>query len=122
MCRWGGKVLLLFVLITGLWGRSGLRAQKPLLDPSKVLTQYVHEVWQNEQGLPQSTVTAIAQTHDGYLWFGTQEGLVRFNGSSFFTFDKGNTSAFSASHDVRALFEDPAGALWIGTFGGGLDS
>ena len=119
MCRWAAKVTALLFLI-GLWGRSGLRAQEPLLDPSKVPTQYVHEAWQNEQGLPQSTVTAIVQTRDGYLWLGTQEGLVRFNGTHFFTFDKRNTPAFAASHDVRALFEDPTGTLWIGTFGGGL--
>ena len=119
MCRWAVKGAALLLLI-GFWGRSGLRAQEPLLDPSKVPTQYVHEVWQDEQGLPQSTVTAIVQTRDGYLWLGTQEGLVRFNGTHFFTFDKRNTSAFAAGHDVRALFEDRDGSLWMGTKSSGL--
>ena len=119
MCHWSSRIALSFLLI-GLWGRAGLWAQEISLDPSKVLTQYVHEVWQNEQGLPQSTVRAVVQTRDGYLWLGTQEGLVRFNGTRFLTFDKRNTLAFAASHDVRTLFEDSTGVLWIGTFGGGL--
>jgi hypothetical protein len=35
------------------------------LDPSRTLTQYVHRIWQNQQGLPQGTIYSIAQTHDG---------------------------------------------------------
>ncbi len=95
-------------------------AQKPALDPSKALTQYVHESWQDEDGLPQLSVTSIVQTRDGYLWLGTQEGLARFNGEVFLTFDKGNTGAFSRSHNIRALLEDRSGTLWVGSIGGGL--
>ena len=117
MCR-RCSVMGLLVLI-GLWSQAGLWAQEMSLNPDKALTQYIHEVWQDEQGLPQSTVAAIVQTRDGYLWLGTQEGLVRFNGVRFTIFDKGNTPSFAASHNVRALYEDASGTLWIGTFGGG---
>ena len=41
------------------------------LDPTRALTQYQNDRWQTEQGLPQSTVQALAQTRDGYLWVGT---------------------------------------------------
>ena len=41
------------------------------LDPGKALTQYVRRAWQADQGLPQVTVQAVAQTPDGYLWLGT---------------------------------------------------
>ena len=50
------------------------------LDPHRALTQARLSVWTPESGLPQSTVDAIVQTRDGYLWLGTQEGLVRFDG------------------------------------------
>src|SRR5579863_3527224 len=63
------------------------------LDPVKAITQYVHDVWQTEAGLPQNSVLTIAQTLDGYLWLGTEEGLVRFDGSRFAVFDKSNTPA-----------------------------
>ncbi|WP_457652408.1 ATP-binding protein [Rhodocaloribacter sp.] len=95
-------------------------AQKPALDPARALTQYVHESWQDEDELPQLSVTSIVQTRDGYLWLGTQEGLARFNGTAFLTFDKGNTEAFSKSHNIRALLEDRSGTLWIGVIGDGL--
>jgi ligand-binding sensor domain-containing protein len=106
----GGPLLLLALLLPG-----GAFA----LDPSKALTQFGLDVWQLKQGLPQSTVSAIAQTRDGYLWVGTQEGLARFDGVRFTVFDRKNTPALE-NHNILALLEDRRGALWIGTFGAGL--
>src|SRR5947209_18185544 len=57
-------------------------------DPANFIRQSVHRVWTTEDGLPQNSVNAIIQTKDGYLWMGTQEGLVRFNGATFTIFDK----------------------------------
>jgi signal transduction histidine kinase/CheY-like chemotaxis protein/ligand-binding sensor domain-containing protein len=91
------------------------------LDPHRPITQYVHTVWHSEDGLPQNSIQALLQTKDGYLWIGTQEGLVRFNGVEFKVFHKGNTDAIR-HNDVRELYEDRDGALWVGTFGGGLVS
>ncbi|HWF45962.1 MAG TPA: two-component regulator propeller domain-containing protein, partial [Bryobacteraceae bacterium] len=89
------------------------------LDPAKSITQYVHDVWTTESGLPQSSVLAIAQTPDGYLWLGTEEGLLRFDGVRFVTFDKRNTPSLQ-SDEVDALLVDRRGDLWMGTRGGGL--
>ncbi len=89
----------------------------PALDPRKGLTQYVHDSWQAEQGLPQNSVTAITQTRDGYLWLGTQEGLVRFDGVRFTVFDTRSTPELG-NNFVLCLLEDRAGRLWIGTYGG----
>jgi signal transduction histidine kinase/CheY-like chemotaxis protein/ligand-binding sensor domain-containing protein len=89
------------------------------LDPHKPITQYVHTVWRSEDGLPQNSIQALLQTSDGYLWIGTQEGLVRFNGVEFKVFNKATTPAIR-HNDIRALYQDREGALWIGTFGGGL--
>ena len=89
------------------------------LDPQKALTQYVHNAWQTDHGLPQNSVQAVLQTRDGYLWFGTQEGLVRFDGEHFEIFDRSNTAALG-HNDVTALLEDRLGRLWVGTNGFGL--
>jgi ligand-binding sensor domain-containing protein len=83
---------------------------------------YVVQVWNVDSGLPQSTVTSIVQTPDGYIWAGTLHGgLARFDGSRFVTFDPGNTPELK-SIEIRHLLVDPGGTLWIGTAEGGLVS
>ncbi|MCU1294937.1 MAG: rpfC 1 [Bryobacterales bacterium] len=83
------------------------------------LNQYVRRVWQTDDGLPQNSVNAIAQTSDGYLWLGTEAGLSRFDGFQFTVFDKSNTPVL-ASSTIAALLVDHDNMLWIGTHGGGL--
>lgn len=73
--------------------------------------------WQREQGLPQNSVRALAQTTDGYLWLGNDDGVVRFDGVRFVSF--GLREGLN-SGPVQTLFGDNSGALWIGTAGGGL--
>jgi len=73
--------------------------------------------WEREQGLPQNAVHALTQTHDGYLWLGTDDGLVRFDGVRFVSF---GLREGLHSGPVRNLFTDSQGVLWIGTTGGGL--
>ncbi|HEV2991384.1 MAG TPA: two-component regulator propeller domain-containing protein [Candidatus Angelobacter sp.] len=87
--------------------------------PVKPISQYVHNVWRTEEGLPQNSVQVFVQTHEGYIWMGTQEGLVRFNGAQFTLFHKASVAAIK-HNDIRALLEDNEGNLWIGTFGGGV--
>lgn len=84
------------------------------LDPNRSLNEFGHQAWLTENGLPQNTVQTIVQTQDGYLWIGTQEGLVRFDGLNFTVFDKENTPAFK-SNDIRSLRQDRQGRLWIST-------
>jgi ligand-binding sensor domain-containing protein/signal transduction histidine kinase len=73
--------------------------------------------WQREQGLPENYVRALAQTRDGYLWVGSDDGVSRFDGVSFFSL--GLQEGFQ-SGPVKVLFGDSRGALWIGSEGGGL--
>jgi ligand-binding sensor domain-containing protein/signal transduction histidine kinase len=89
------------------------------LNPVKAVTQYTQDVWTSEAGLPNNSITAIAQTQDGYLWVGTEEGLARFDGDRFKLFDKQNTRALLSNH-ISALFPSSDRTLWIGTQGGGL--
>ena len=84
------------------------------LDPSTALASYARQTWVMENGLPQNTITALWQTHDGYLWLGTESGLVRFDGNSFQVYDH-NTDAAMPGNDICCLVEGPDGALWIGT-------
>jgi ligand-binding sensor domain-containing protein/signal transduction histidine kinase len=76
------------------------------------------EVWETAHGLPQSTVTAITQTRDGYLWVGTLDGLACFDGIRFQVFDSFNTPELH-SNQITALAADEGGGLWIGTAEGG---
>ena len=83
------------------------------------MSDYSISVWQTEQGLPQDSVTAIVQTREGYLWLGTYNGLVRFDGVRFKVFDTSNTPEFGDNR-ITSLFEDADGTLWIGHETGGL--
>jgi signal transduction histidine kinase/ligand-binding sensor domain-containing protein len=69
--------------------------------------------------LPQLTIRAITQTQDGYLWIGTYNGLIRFDGVRSISYDLANTRALS-SDGVFCLYEDRLGDLWIGTDDGGV--
>jgi ligand-binding sensor domain-containing protein/signal transduction histidine kinase/CheY-like chemotaxis protein/HPt (histidine-containing phosphotransfer) domain-containing protein len=87
------------------------------LEPSLQPSQYVLDNWQIPEGLPQTSVQAIARTPDGYLWVGTQEGLARFDGVRFTVFEPGNEPAIPDKY-ISVLFVDRIGRLWIGTRSG----
>lgn len=89
------------------------------LDPGRRLTQYLHRIWQARQGLPESSIVAIHQTPDGYLWLGTEEGLVRFDGVRF-TSPEDLDGLALPKMSVRQIAEDSRGGLWIATADAGL--
>ena len=80
---------------------------------------YLIDVWTSDNDLPDNSVTAIAQTPDGYLWIGTYNGLVRFDGVRFVTFDPHNTPELRHAR-VLGLYADPQGGVWINTYDGSL--
>jgi ligand-binding sensor domain-containing protein/signal transduction histidine kinase len=73
--------------------------------------------WQIENGLPDSSVTALAQTPDGYLWVGTRKGLVRFDGDSFKRVLTANGSTVDDPR-ILGLLTDQQGNLWIASQSG----
>ncbi len=75
--------------------------------------------WQTQNGLPGETVQAFSQTPDGFLWVGTTEGLLRFDGAHFALFTHENTPSLH-ENSVFCLLTARNGHLWIGTDGGGL--
>jgi len=103
-------------IIIGLifsWGLDLARAASPA--PPELMFR----AWNKQQGLPDDSVTAVLQTHDGYLWVGTSSGLARFDGLKFTVMSppdwKSNTPIC-----ITALCEDSRGRLWIGTQDNGL--
>lgn len=80
---------------------------------------YLIQNWQAEEGLPRNSITCLAQDHLGYLWLGTPQGLIRFDGVRFAAFE-GQASLALAQGGVQTLFCDSAGVLWIGTRRSGL--
>jgi ligand-binding sensor domain-containing protein len=87
------------------------------LDPHQDLRHYGFQSWGTDSGLPQNTVHAIQQTRDGYMWFATEAGLVRFDSVSFTVFTHKTTPQLP-SNLIYALMQDRSGALWIGTANG----
>lgn len=73
---------------------------------------YVIKSWDSENGLPQNSVISCLQTSDGYLWFSTQEGLMRFDGQNFKLFNVKNTPALTIS-SYKFLLEDSRQVLWL---------
>jgi len=107
-----------------LWGLVlGFPSASLALDPAKAPHQYLHNTWQIDDGLPQNSVMSIAQSRDGYLWFGTQEGLVRYDGIDFEVFDKHSAptlrhSQIDAIVSVHDVVDGSPGEVWIGGRGG----
>jgi ligand-binding sensor domain-containing protein/signal transduction histidine kinase len=82
------------------------------IDPHRDLSQYMRDHWGSEKGFTGGSVTAVAQTADGYLWIGTERGLIRFDGLSFRTFPQAAPTAFPIGA-VQQLVADSQGDLWI---------
>ena len=96
---------------------AGLAPAAGGVEPIRPLADLGRTVWQEE--LPQLSVHAIAQTKDGYLWIATQQGLARFDGTRFTTFNSRNTEALRRNV-IWGLLGSRAGGLWIGSMPGGL--
>ena len=79
--------------------------------------EYLIDTWETEDGLPENSATAMVQTPDGYLWFGTFNGLVRFDGNKFTVLDPVNTPEFHSAGVVN-LHLDRRGCLWVSTYRG----
>jgi ligand-binding sensor domain-containing protein/signal transduction histidine kinase len=88
------------------------------LDPSKSVFQFNCQNWSRQNGLPPQKIAVITQTQDGYLWFGTQNGLLRFDGLEFKAVPIDLAQA--QGQDVVCLCSSKVGGLWFGIFEGGF--
>ncbi|WP_320174241.1 two-component regulator propeller domain-containing protein [Maridesulfovibrio sp.] len=73
------------------------------------------------EGLSQSSILCMLQDSRGFLWFGTYDGLNRYDGRNIKIYKSGTESGMLSDGNIRALYEDKSGVLWIGTKGGGLN-
>ncbi len=80
---------------------------------------YYARTWQTDDGLPRNTITAITQTPDGYLWLGTPQGVIRFDGATFTAMEASRSKSFVRAR-TRVLLADHLGRLWIGTGTAGI--
>ncbi len=101
--RWAHVLVLALALLASL---QALATDRPLQD-------LFRDHWTTREGLPHNSINAIAQTPEGYLWFATWEGLVRYNGHEFAVFDRREIPAL-ADAALRALHVDPEGRLVLG--------
>lgn len=93
---------------------AGVRAAEPSTSP------FVVDSWDSEAGLPDNEVISVIQGRDGYLWLGTLNGLVRFDGIHFTVFNVNNTPGLDSDRIVY-LFEDSRTNLWVGTEAAGFE-
>jgi PAS domain S-box-containing protein len=84
------------------------------------LSQYVHEEWQTDRGLPQNSVSCLAQDQSGFLWLGTENGLVRFDGIQFETFNEAATPLKDSY--VAKILVAKDGKVWGALRDGGVFS
>ena len=84
-----------------------------------IRSEYSLQVWTKNDGLPSNTLHNIVKGDDGFLWIGTSNGLVRFDGSEFKAFTAGNTPQIKANITAD-LFKDASGKIWFSNGGAGL--
>jgi hypothetical protein len=76
-----------------------------------------------EEGLSQNGAYSIIQDSKGFMWFGTQDGLNKYDGTSFTVYKHDPENSASISDNwIWTILEDRQGTLWIGTLSGGLNS
>jgi signal transduction histidine kinase/ligand-binding sensor domain-containing protein len=101
------RLALMMLALLACWARPAFA-----LDANRLMTQYIREQWGSERGYPGGAVTAIAQTADGYLWLGTNRGLVRFDGMNFRPVRQATPNTYTIG-PVEALAVDGNDNLWI---------
>ena len=91
---------------------AGLVTDARALDPNRLPSQYVREQWTTETRFPGGAVNGIAQTADGYLWIGTDRGLIRFDGFNFRPVSFAPI-ATASNVPILQLLTDGGGKLWV---------
>ncbi|MDR3385518.1 MAG: diguanylate cyclase [Rudaea sp.] len=111
--RWCDRAARGLLLLASLWS-AGAAA----LDPGARFHDYVLDNWNIESGLPQISVLSITQDGIGYMWIGTQNGIARFDGVRFVTYDRQSSGVDTTMATVA--YTDRKGEPWFGTPHGAL--
>ena len=87
------------------------------LNPALDVSQYAHSAWRTREGFTTGEISTLAQTPDGYLWLGTELGLVRFDGVRTSPWQP--PAGFSLPNNrITSLLAAKDGTLWVGTIRG----
>jgi len=108
----GGRTVELSIVLAGM-----LLVVSPLavaLNPALDVSQYAHTAWKISDGFTKGAIFAIAQTQDGYLWLGTESGLVRFDGVRPVPWHPPSGQRLPGNF-INSLLVARDGTLWIGT-------
>ncbi len=106
------KILLLFIIFFSSFSLFSLTDKR-------ALSQFMLDKWTNNTGLPQNSVLTMIQARNGYLWMGTEEGFVKFDGIHFKLYDMSNLPV--TSHYTTSIIEDNKKPIvWVALSGGGL--
>jgi ligand-binding sensor domain-containing protein len=98
-----------------------LHAQNKIAPPNRFPEPKFEHIGLKD-GLPENTIPCMLQDRFGFLWIGTHDGLVRYDGYSMTVYrqDPGNPKSISDNY-IYAIYEDRAGTLWVGTYFAGLN-
>jgi signal transduction histidine kinase/ligand-binding sensor domain-containing protein len=108
------------LVVIGTALAAGLLAWSPpafALNPALDVSQYSHTSWKRRDGFSNATIVSFAQTADGYLWLGTEAGLLRFDGVRFVPWSPPPGASLPGQY-IRSLLGARDGTLWIGTLDG----
>lgn len=109
----GTKTISAVILTIFLWILCPVTTQTAFAQEANPLTDLIQIVYNDQNGLSTNEANAVLQTADGYLWIGGYGGLVRYDGREFRNYSMEESGLTSSA--IRALFEDSAGNLWVGT-------
>lgn len=108
--RFLSKILTLIITLMSSTGE--LISAKPQFN-------YISEEITSVSGLPHDTIYCIEQDEDGYIWIGTEKGIVKHDGTYFKIFNRQNTPLL-LNNSITSIKKDRSGGLWIGSYGGGI--
>ncbi len=106
------KAFLSGLLISLFLGNLSAQTAEKKINHS-FLNDFVHKNWTTQNGLPGMTVTALLQDDKGYIWIGTYDGIVRFDGVEFTVFSRSVDEKYDFA-SARSIIQDSKGALWVG--------
>lgn len=112
-----GRTIALLCIAVALARVAVADYAAPSLRSGVLLSEQLHREFDLSDGLPSVWINDVVQTRDGYVWIATDNGVVRYDGLHFRSFDRANTPHLR-SNEIRVLFEDHEGSLWIGMTAG----
>ncbi len=114
------KWVLFFIFFVSFYQIMGaVEGQIRTIDPREPIKNLVMDHWTGDDGLISNNLTSVCQNPDGFLWITSFNGMLRFDGNSFFLYDKENVPILQ-SNGVYRSFHDRDGNIWFATQGSGL--